>query len=127
KLPEGASIDRTERVVRRMTELAHKTSGVRNAVAFAGLNSLQFTNTPNTGTLFFGLDAFHERTRSAAEIAADLNAKFAGLQEGFAFAIKPPAVLGIGTGSGFSMFVQDRAGLGTAALNGAVTALAGTL
>jgi multidrug efflux pump len=127
RLPEGASIDRTERVVRRMTELARKTPGVRSAVEFAGLNSLQFTNTPNTGTIFFGLDSFDERSRSAAEVTADLNAKFASIQEGFAFAIMPPAVLGIGTGAGFSLFVEDRAGLGIGALNQAVTTLSGAL
>lgn len=127
KLPEGASLDRTEEVVRRMTELALETDGVSSAVAFPGLNPLQFTNTPNTGTIFFGLDPFAERTRSAEAISAELNGKFASLQEAFSFAFMPPAILGLGTGSGFSLFVQDRAGLGYGALQEAANGLAGAL
>ncbi|MEC9483190.1 MAG: efflux RND transporter permease subunit, partial [Halomonas sp.] len=127
KLPEGASLDRTEEVVRRMTELALATEGVSSAVAFPGLNPLQFTNTPNTGTVFFGLDPFAERTRSAEAISAELNGKFASLQEAFSFAFMPPAILGLGTGSGFSLFVQDRAGLGYGALQEAANGLAGAL
>ncbi|TDX32805.1 multidrug efflux pump [Modicisalibacter xianhensis] len=127
KLPEGASLDRTEEVVRRMTELALETDGVSSAVAFPGLNPLQFTNTPNTGTIFFGLDPFAERSRSAEAISAELNGKFASLQEAFSFAFMPPAILGLGTGSGFSLFVQDRAGLGYGALQEAANGLAGAL
>jgi multidrug efflux pump len=127
KLPEGASLDRTEAVVRKMSELALATEGVKNAVAFPGLNALQFTNTPNAGTIFFGLDPFEVRERGAAEITAELNMKFAGIQEAFGFAFQPPAILGIGTGSGFSLFVQDRAGLGYGELQNAVMAMSGAL
>ena len=127
KLPEGASLDRTEAVVKRMSELALATEGVKSAVAFPGLNALQFTNTPNTGTIFFGLDDFSERQRGAAEITAELNMKFGGIQEAFGFAIMPPAILGIGTGSGFSLFVQDRAGLGYGELQNAVQGFSAAL
>ncbi len=127
KLPEGSSLDRTEAVIRRMSELALSTEGVVDAVAFPGLNALQFTNTPNTGTVFFGLEGFKTRGRTAAEINAELNAKFAGIQEAFGFSIMPPAILGIGTGSGFSLYVQDRAGLGYGELQNAVHAFSGAL
>src|SRR5690606_38973824 len=127
KLPEGASLDRTEAVVRSMSRLAMETEGVTDAVAFPGLNALQFTNTPNTGTIFFGLEPFDRRSRSAEAITAELNAKFAGIQEAFAFAFQPPAILGIGTGSGFSLYVQDRAGLGYGELQAAVQSLSGAL
>ncbi|UYG04500.1 efflux RND transporter permease subunit [Halomonas sp. LR3S48] len=127
KLPEGASLDRTEAVIRRMTDLALETDGVSSAVAFPGLNPLQFTNTPNTGTVFFGLDPFEARSRSAEEIVAELNGKFGGLQEAFSFAFTPPAILGIGSGSGFSLFIQDRAGLGYGELQQAVDGFSGAL
>ncbi|WP_104202908.1 efflux RND transporter permease subunit [Billgrantia saliphila] len=127
KLPEGASLDRTEEVIRRMTDLALETDGVSSAVAFPGLNPLQFTNTPNTGTVFFGLDPFEARSRSAEEIVAELNGKFGGLQEAFSFAFTPPAILGIGSGSGFSLFIQDRAGLGYGELQQAVDGFSGAL
>jgi len=127
KLPEGSSLDRTDQVVRKMSQLAKETDGVLNSVAFPGLNALQFTNTPNTGTIFFGLEPFDSGRRNAKEIAAELNMKFSQIQEGFGFAIMPPAILGIGTGSGYSMFIQDRAGLGYGELQNAVQSISGGL
>ena len=127
QLPAGASLDRTEAMVRRVSEIALEVDGVTNAVAFPGLNPLQFTNTPNTGTIFFGLDDFDRRKRDAAEITAELNARLAEIKEGFSFAIMPPAILGIGTGSGYALYVQDRAGLGYAELDSAVQALSGAV
>jgi multidrug efflux pump len=127
RLPEGASLDRTEAVIRRMTEIALETEGVEAAVAFPGLNPLQFTNTPNSGTVFFGLESFGDRKRSAEEITAELNGKFAALQEAFTFAFMPPAILGLGSGSGFSLFIQDRANLGYGELQQAVDGFSGAL
>jgi multidrug efflux pump len=127
QLPEGASLDRTEEVVRKVSDLALSTEGVKSAVAFPGLNAMQFNNTPNTGTVFFGLDDFRDRRRGATEITAELNMKFSGIQEAFSFAFMPPAVLGIGTGSGYSLFVQDRNGHGYGELQHAVRNLSGAL
>ena len=127
KLPEGASLDRTDAVIRKLSEIALNTEGVDHAVAFPGLNALQFTNTPNTGTVFFPLKPFHERSRSAAEINAEINAKIAGIKEGFAFSILPPPILGLGQGSGYSLFVQDRAGLGYGQLQNAVSGFQGAI
>ncbi|KFN43935.1 efflux RND transporter permease subunit [Arenimonas oryziterrae] len=128
KLPEGASLERTDAVIRKMSQIAMETDGVQNAVAFPGLNALQFTNTPNTGTVFFPLKPFHERHgRSAEQINAEINAKIAGIQEGFAFSIMPPPILGLGQGSGYSLFVQDRAGLGYGQLQNAVNGFSGAI
>ncbi len=127
KLPEGASLDRTEAVVKKMSDMALATEGVIDAVAFPGLNALQFTNTPNTGTIFFGLEGFDRRRRPAPEIVGELTGRFSVMQEAFAFAIMPPAVLGIGAGSGFSLYVQDRTGAGYGDLQNAVGAFSGAL
>jgi multidrug efflux pump len=127
KLPEGASLERTDAVIRRVSEIALSTEGVEHAVAFPGLNALQFTNTPNTGVVFFPLKPFGERKRSAAEINAEINAKLAGIQDAFAFSLMPPPILGIGAGSGYSLFIQDRAGLGFGALQNAVSGLSGAI
>jgi len=127
KLPEGASLDRTDATLRKVSEIALATEGVEHAVAFPGLNALQFTNTPNTGTVFLTLKPFHERSRSAAEINAEINMKIAGIKEGFAFSILPPPILGLGQGSGYSLFVQDRAGLGYGQLQNAVSGFQGAI
>ncbi|MEI2416840.1 multidrug efflux RND transporter permease subunit [Orrella sp. JC864] len=127
KLPEGASLERTEALVRRVTDVALQTEGVRNAVAFPGLNVLQLTNTPNSGVVFFGLEPASERSRSAVQIAAELNARFSQEQDGLAFAIMPPPIMGLGTGSGYSFYVQDRSGAGYGALQTATNTLAGAI
>jgi multidrug efflux pump len=125
KMPEGASIERTDAALKKMAAIAKGVDGVAHEVAFPGLNPLQFTNTPNSGVVFFTLDPFAERTRSAAEITAELNQKFSSIQEGFTFAFMPPPIQGLGNGSGWSLFVEDRTRLGYGALQGAVQAFQG--
>ncbi|MBK8185097.1 MAG: multidrug efflux RND transporter permease subunit [Candidatus Competibacteraceae bacterium] len=127
KLPEGSSLNRTDAVIRKMSDLALSVDGVESAVAFPGLNALQFTNTPNTGAVFFTLDPFAKRQRGAPEINAEINQKIAGIQEGFTFSIMPPPILGLGSGSGYSLFVEDRAGLGYGALQSAVSSFQGAV
>jgi len=125
KMPEGASIERTDATLKRMAALAMEVDGIAHEVAFPGLNPLQFTNTPNNGVVFFPLEPFSERSRSAEEITAELNAKFASIQEGFTFAFMPPPIQGLGNGSGWSLFVEDRTRLGYGALQDAVQAFQG--
>jgi multidrug efflux pump len=127
KMPEGSSLSRTDAVVRKISALGLQTDGVIDAVAFPGLNALQFTNTPNTGTVFFALKPLSERSRTAAQINAEINAKLSQIQEGFAFSIMPPPILGLGQGSGYSLYIQDRAGLGYGALQSAVNTLSGAI
>jgi multidrug efflux pump len=127
KMPEGSSLARTDEVIRKMSEIGMQTDGVAYAVAFPGLNALQFTNTPNSGTVFFGLKPFNERKHTAAEINAEINAKIAQIQQGFGFSIMPPPILGLGQGSGYSLYVQDRAGLGYGALQTAINMLSGSI
>lgn len=127
KMPEGSSLERTDKVIRQMSDIALHIDGVADAVAFPGLNALQFTNTPNTGTVFFALKPLNQRTRSASEINAEINAKLSQIQEGFTFSIMPPPILGLGQGAGYSLYIQDRAGLGYGALQEAANAMAGTI
>ncbi len=127
KMPEGSSLARTDEVIRKMSEIGMNTEGVAYSVAFPGLNALQFTNTPNTGTVFFGLKPFSERSRTAAEINAEINAKISKIQQGFGFSIMPPPILGLGQGSGYSLYVQDRAGLGYGALQTTINTLSGAV
>ncbi len=76
QLPDGASLDRTEDVIRRMSEIAMKTPGVKDAVGFPGLSIAGFTNAPNAGIVFFGLDEFEKRKSpqlSGGAIAGEIN------------------------------------------------------
>lgn len=125
KMPEGASIERTDAVLKRIATIAKGIEGVESEVAFPGLNPLQFTNTPNNGVVFFTLKPFDKRKNSAAAITAELNQKISGIQEGFAFALMPPPIQGLGNGSGWSLFVEDRTNLGYGALQTAVQSFQG--
>ena len=125
KMPEGASIERTDAALKKVSAAAMSIEGVEHEVAFPGLNPLQFTNTPNSGVAFFTLKPFNQRHNSAKEINAQLNQKIAGIKEGFAFALLPPPILGLGNGSGYSLFIEDRGNLGYGALQNAVGAFQG--
>src|SRR2546423_409786 len=119
QLPDAASLDRTEAVVRRMTDIALKQPGVEHAVEFPGLSINGFANKPNAGIIFFGLKPFEERKskdlKSGAILAA-LNQKFAGIQDAFVAVFPPPAVNGLGAIGGFKMMLEDKAGLGDSTL-----------
>jgi len=127
KLPEGASLERTDQLLRKVTDIAMETEGVANAVAFPGLNALQFTNTSNTGVVFFPLKPFDERSHSAGEINAQINQRISGLKEGFAFSFMPPPILGLGNGSGYQLFIEDRGNLGYGALQDVVNQFQGAI
>ena len=122
KLPEGASLARTDALLRQVVDIAMETDGVEHAISFPGLNALQFTNTANTGLAFLTLKPFDQRTRTAAEINAEIAGKIGGLKDGIAFSFMPPPILGLGNGSGYQLFIEDRGGLGYGPLQEAVTA-----
>ncbi|MBR0343733.1 MAG: efflux RND transporter permease subunit [Rudaea sp.] len=128
KLPEGASLARTDAVTRQMIDIALADPDVAMIPAFAGFNALQLVNTPNIENSYVILKPFHERKRSANQIVADLNAKFsAGIQGAFPYALLPPPIQGLGNGSGYSLYLEDRAGLGYGALQNAITAFQGAV
>jgi multidrug efflux pump len=115
QLPDAATLDRTEDVIKRMGEIALKQPGVANAVSFPGLSINGFTNSPNSGIVFTPLKPFDQRTgrgQSAAEIAAALNQKFAGIQDAYIAIFPPPPVQGLGTIGGFRLQVEDRGSAG---------------
>jgi multidrug efflux pump len=125
RLPDGAALDRTEEVIRKMSDVALTQPGVESSVAFPGLSIAGFTNSSNAGIVFSTLKPFDERKDPALSgnaIAADLNKKYAGIQEAFIAMFPPPPVNGLGTIGGFKLQIEDRAGLGYEALNEATKA-----
>ena len=115
QLPDAASLDRSDDVIRRMSKLALETEGVEHAIAFPGLSIAGLNNTPNAGIVFVGLKPFEERKSKnlyGPAIAATLNQKFAQIQDAFVAVFPPPPVQGLGTIGGFKLYVEDRADLG---------------
>ena len=120
QLPQGATLDRTEKVIREMSDIAMKEPGVESAVAFPGLSINGFINSPSAGIVFVTLKPFEERTSrdlSGFAISQKLQAKFAGIGDAMIAIFPPPPVNGLGTIAGFKLEVEDRTDQGNEALN----------
>jgi HAE1 family hydrophobic/amphiphilic exporter-1 len=124
QMPPGASLQRTDEVLRQAQQIALKHPGARDTVAFAGLDGATFTNAPNAAAMFVALQPREDRA-SANTIAADLRKSLATITAGNILMIPPPPVRGIGTGGGFKMMIEDRGGAGLAALEKATFAMMG--
>jgi multidrug efflux pump len=126
QLPEGATLDRTEQVIREMSEISLKEPGVDAAVAFPGLSINGFINSPSAGIVFERLKPFEERDSkdlSGFAITQKLQQKFNGIKDAFVAVFPPPPVLGLGTIGGFKLQVEDRTDLGYEALDAAMKAV----
>src|SRR5213594_613617 len=128
QLPDAASLDRTEAVIRKMSDVALKFPGVKDAIAFPGLSINGFTVSPNSGIVFVTLKPFSERhgpKLSGPAIAEALNAEFSKIQDAFIAIFPPPPVNGLGTIDGFKLHIQDRGDLGYETLYAAAQELIG--
>lgn len=111
QLPDGASLERTDKVVRRASEIIREVPGVKDAVAFAGFNGATFTNASNSGVIFTPFNSFEERLerkQSSEQIIGQIFGAMQGIQEAFIIAVPPPSVRGIGNSGGFKMQIMDR-------------------
>src|SRR5690606_32911334 len=126
QLPDGATLDRTEDVVRQMSDIALEQPGVAHAIAFPGLSINGFTIGSNAGIVFAVLDDFEERSTpelSGGAIAMALNQKYAGIRDAFIAMFPPPPVNGLGSTGGFKLQIEDRAGYGNQVLDEATKAV----
>jgi len=115
QLPDAASLERSDDVIRKMSDIAMATPGVEDTVAFPGLSINGFTNSSNAGIVFVTLKPFDERRSDAlsgAAIAATLSQKYGAIEEAFVAIFPPPPVQGLGTIGGFKFYVEDRGDLG---------------
>jgi len=129
QLPPGASLARTDAVMRRVAEIALATPGVVHGVNIVGFSGATFTVAPNAGAFFAVLEPFAERVKdprkSAAAIQGALFQRLAAIQEAFIIVVQPPPVQGVGNAAGFQMMIEDRAGRGPDALQGVIYAMMG--
>ena len=126
ELPEGASLQRTDEVLKQVEAIVGNTKGVRSAVGLAGYNILNSLNFPNAAMMFVGLEPWEERKSPelhASALAREWTKKFAAIPGARAFAFGPPPLPGYGNVSGFSMQLQDRSGGSIAQLAGYVKQL----
>jgi multidrug efflux pump len=123
QLPQGATLDRTEKVIRQMSEIALKQPGVDGAIAFPGLSINGFINSPSAGIVFVSLKPFEQRRRAALsgfDISQALQTQYAGIKDAYIAIFPPPPVQGLGTIGGFKLQIEDRTDQGNAALARAI-------
>ncbi|MEX0744442.1 MAG: multidrug efflux RND transporter permease subunit, partial [Phycisphaeraceae bacterium] len=126
QLPDGASLERTNAVVRRATEIILATPGIDHCVSFAGFSGATRSNSPNAGAIFAVPKPFEERSQhgpTADQLQAALQQRLFEMPEANIFVIPPPPVQGLGTAGGFKFVVQDRGGRGQQALQEATDQL----
>jgi len=126
QLPPGATLDRTEAVVKRAIDIILNTPGIEHVAPFAGLDATTFTVASNAGTIFSGLPSLYNHSLkgvTATTVLADLRKRLSVVQDAYVLTIPPPPVQGIGNAGGFKLMVQDRTGLGSEALARAAQAL----
>ena len=119
QLPAGASLARTDAVVKRAVDIMLDIRGVANAAVFSGLDASTFTNASNSAAIFIPLKPFEERAAQglrSSDILAEVRKRLAVIQEAMIITVQPPPVRGIGSAGGFKMIIQDKAGHGSKAL-----------
>ena len=113
-LPDGASLQRTDAVMTEVEQIIGEVDAVETATAISGYSMLTGTLQSNAGFVFIQLKDWDDRPDAAdhaTNVVRRLNAAFSTrVASAVAFAFGPPAIPGLGTGSGFSMMVQDRSG-----------------
>jgi len=113
QLPEGASLQRSDAVLKKIEQMVSATKGVRSSLAISGFNILNAQTAPNAGLIFIGLDDWKKREApelKAEALARKLNAQFFKIPEARIFAFGPPPLPGYGNSSGFTLQLQDRSG-----------------
>jgi multidrug efflux pump len=126
QLPDAASFERTDAVVRRVDEIARGIPGVAHTFAISGYSSVLQANQPNVGAAFLVLDDFENRKDPALrgdQLLATVRKKFSVIQEGRVLVLPPPPLRGLGNAGGFKVQVQDLNNAGLAALEGATRQL----
>jgi hydrophobe/amphiphile efflux-1 (HAE1) family protein len=110
QLPDGASLGRTDDVVKRASAIMNKMPGVAHTASFAGFSGATFTNASNQGLIFATFDPFEERLKkgqSAEKLIGQLYANLQSIEEAFIIAIPPAPVRGVGNSGGFKMQIKD--------------------
>lgn len=117
QMPDASSIDRTQRTMAKISEIALSTPGVKNVFAVSGVSVVSFSSSSAAGFMFVALEPFDDRSgiarKSMKAITAHLSAEFAKVKEGIAMVIPPPPVRGMSSAGGFKIQIQDRSGQNT--------------
>ncbi|HEX7043466.1 MAG TPA: multidrug efflux RND transporter permease subunit [Burkholderiales bacterium] len=113
-LPDGATLQRTDRVVNEVLEAIRSNPNNQDAVAFTGFDFLGGGFRNNAATIFVTQTHWDERDVTTTELIGELFMKTAHIKEGLVLAFNPPPIFGIGTAGGFELYLQQRGNGGPA-------------
>ncbi len=127
QLPDGASLERTNRVAEQVRDILEETEGIDIVGAISGLNFLTSAAQSNSAVEFAILKPWEERgpEQSASRIVEEVRPKLMAIPDAFALSFDPPSIPGLGATGGFEFQVKDLTGQGSQALNDATQALLG--
>ncbi len=130
QLPDGASLDRTDKVIRQMGDIITANPAVQAAVQFPGISVNGFTSAPNAGIAFVSLKPFEERSGPEGYgpvVAGNLFGPMMSITDAFAFVVPPPPILGLGTTGGFKLYIEDRGNVGLEVMHNTALAVTGAM
>lgn len=111
QLPDAASKERTDMVAAKVRTYFDHVEEIDSYTSITGFNMLSGTSTSNSAMAFIQLKKWDDRHRTAAQIIAEMNKKLAiGITDATVIVFGPPPIQGLGSGAGFTMMLQDKAG-----------------
>ncbi len=116
-LPDGASLQRTDRVVNQVTQAIKSNPANEYAVAFTGMDFLGGSFKNSAATIFASMKPWDQRSLPSQALVGEFYGKTAGIKEGLVLAFNPPAIFGLGNSGGFEVYIQNRGEGGPKKLN----------
>ncbi len=116
-LPDGSSLERTDKVVGQVVEAIKSNPFNEYAVAFTGFDFIGGTFRENAATIFVTQKHWDERPMPVGALVGEFYGKTAHITEGLALAFPPPAIFGLGTAGGFEFYIQNRGDGGASRLS----------
>jgi multidrug efflux pump len=108
-MPDSASLQRTQKTGAQLWDVLSKDEAIQHAFVVPGRDFIGGANKTSAGTTFVLLKDWDDRKRTALQVAADLNKKGQGFNDGMAILFNPPAIRGLGSAGGFEFYIQSRA------------------
>ena len=111
QLPNASSLQRTEEVVKQVDSLLRLNPNTQFVTSVAGYSLMSGTQSPNSGLIFIRLKDWNKRSETANQIAEQLNMQlYEAINAAQVYTFGPPSIPGLGTGSGFTIMIQDKGG-----------------
>ncbi|MFZ6801425.1 efflux RND transporter permease subunit [Undibacterium sp. Di24W] len=123
-LPEGASLERTNMMVKQMETALESNKDIDTRFALIGLDFLGGGGLKSSAaTMFFPLRPWEERSKSAKDLVGESFMRTGGIKEGLPLFFSPPAIQGLGQTGGFEFYLQNKGEGGVKRLAGLLPAL----